>query len=297
MKHLPRILLTGPNGQVGWELQRSLASLGDVVALGREALDLGNPDQIRSVVREVKPDVIVNAAAYTAVDKAEDEPDLATAINGVAPGIVAEEAKRLGAAVVHYSTDYVFDGHGERPWREDDKTGPLNVYGESKLSGERAIQAIGVPHLILRTSWVYGLQGDNFVKTMLRLGAVRKELSVIDDQIGAPTSARVIADITGQILAQARGDIPALLRERGGLVHLSCQGETNWCGFARQIFRLADEKGMKLKVQSVVPISTAQYGAKAVRPLNSRLNCERLMEQFSLCPPTWETAVRQSFPT
>jgi len=296
MKHLSRILLTGPNGQVGWELQRSLVSLGDVVALGREGLDLRNPDEIRAVVREVKPSVIVNAAAYTAVDKAEDEPDLAMTINGAAPGVLAEEAKRFGAAIVHYSTDYVFDGGGDRPWHEDDQPNPLNEYGRSKLAGERAIQAVGVAHLILRTSWVYGLHGNNFVKTMLRLGAEREELSVVDDQVGAPTSARVIADITGQILAQGRGDVAGLLRERGGVVHLSCRGETSWRGFAEAIFRLARERGVPLTVGVVKPVAGKDYPSKAVRPGNSRLDNQRLPQRFSLCPPAWEVALEQSFP-
>ena len=300
----PRILLTGPNGQVGWELSRSLQSQGEVIAVGHRpatsgaalAMDLSQPDDIRSVVRQVQPDLIVNAAAYTAVDKAESEVELATAINGVAPGVLAEEAKRARAALVHYSTDYVFDGGGKTPWREDDAIGPLNHYGASKLAGEEAIRAVDVPHLILRVSWVYGLHGANFVKTMLRLGAQRESLSIVDDQIGSPTSARAIADVTGHIIAQGCRDLRSFFRERGGVVHFACQGETSWCGFARTIFELAQAKGIALAVNSVTPIATSQYPTPARRPANSRLNCQRLAERFGLGAPTWQTALEQSFP-
>jgi len=296
MERFPRILLTGPNGQVGWELQRSLASLGEVIAADRQRLDLRNPDQIRKLVREIEPHLIVNAAGYTAVDKAEDEPELAMVINSAAPGVLAEEAKRVGAAIIHYSTDYVFDGSGEQAWREDDETGPLNVYGRSKLAGEQAIRAVGVEHLILRTSWVYGLHGNNFVKTMLRFGAERTALSVVVDQIGAPTSARVLADVTAQILAQARGDVVAMLNERGGTVHLTCGGETSWHGFAEEIFRLARTRGHSLTVQGVTSVTTENYPTRARRPRNSRLDCRRLRERFCLQPPAWEQALEHSFP-
>jgi dTDP-4-dehydrorhamnose reductase len=303
----PRILLTGRNGQVGWELSRSLQSLGEVVAVGHRSLppgeaaanwtiDLSSADSIRHVVRQVQPDLIVNAAAYTAVDKAESERDLATAINGVAPGVLAEEAKRLKAALVHYSTDYVFDGSGQTPWREDDSTGPVNHYGASKLAGEQAIRAVGVPHLILRVSWVYGLHGANFVKTMLRLGQERPALKVVDDQIGAPTSARAIADVTSQILAQGARNFAALLGERGGTVHFACQGATSWHGFATAIFEIARHHGRPLAVTSVTPIPTSDYPTPARRPLNSRMDCTRLAERFGLGAPNWRTALEQSFP-
>lgn len=290
------ILLTGKTGQLGWELQRTFASLGEVVAVDRKAMDLSQADVIRRVIQEVRPSVIVNAAAYTAVDRAEDAPDLAMAINGIAPGIMAEEASRVGAALVHYSTDYVFDGSGTRPWREEDRTAPLNVYGRTKLAGERAILAVGCPSLILRTSWVYGLHGSNFVKTMLRLGGQSESLSVVADQVGAPTSARVIADVTGQILAQGKGDMIGLLRERGGVVHVSCAGETSWHGFAEEIFRLARLYGVPLLVSTIQPISAKEYSAKAKRPVNSRLDCWRLYDWFSVRPPKWEVALEQSFP-
>ena len=197
-----KILLTGKNGQVGWELERSLQPLGQVIAFDRSGLDLASPDSIRAVIREVKPELIVNPAAYTAVDKAESEPDLAMAVNGVAPGIIAEEAKRLGAALIHYSTDYVFDGTKAEPYTEDDVPKPINVYGKTKLAGEQAVQAIGVPHLIFRTSWVYGMRGKNFLLTILRMAKEKDELRIVDDQFGAPTWSRMIAETTAQVLAQ-----------------------------------------------------------------------------------------------
>lgn len=300
----PRILLTGPTGQVGWELSRSLQPLGEVVAVGRTspadgdslALDLADANQVRCVVRQVRPDLIVNAAAYTAVDKAESEPELAMAINGVAPGILAEEARHIGAALLHYSTDYVFDGTGDRPWREEDPVAPPNTYGATKLAGEQAIVAVDVPHLILRVSWVYGLHGANFVKTMLRLGQERTALSVVEDQWGAPTSARVIADITSQILVQGRSDLPGFLRERGGIVHLVCQGETSWHRFALQIFELSRRQGTPLAVAQVSPIKSSEYPTPARRPSNSRMSCQRLWERFGLVPPLWTKALEQSLP-
>ena len=207
-----KILLTGKNGQVGWELQRTLTTLGDVVAIDRKGMDLANPDSIRNTIRAVRPDLIVNAAAYTAVDKAESEPELAMAINGIAPGIMAEEAGRLGAAMVHYSTDYVFDGTKTTPYTEGDILNPINVYGKTKLAGEQAVQAAGIPHLIFRTSWVYGLRGRNFLLTILRLAKEWDELKIVDDQIGAPTWSRMVAEATATILAQCL--FPPL--EKGG---------------------------------------------------------------------------------
>jgi dTDP-4-dehydrorhamnose reductase len=295
-----RILLTGPTGQVGHELAQRLRSLGQVIAAGRTpgagvpALDLAQPDSIVGVVRAVRPHLIVNAAAYTAVDRAETQADLAMAANGAAPGILAEEARRLGAGLVHYSTDYVFDGSGTRPWREDDPTGPLNAYGRSKLAGETAIQAAGVAHLILRTSWVHGVHGGNFVKTMLRLAGERSSLKVVDDQFGAPTSAAVVADVTVQILAQATTDLAAFLRERGGLLHVACAGETSWHAFAREIFQQASRRGALSRVPEVLPISSAEYPAAARRPANSRLDCTRLAERFGIRPPHWKAALEET---
>ena len=213
------------------------------------------------------------------------------AVNGVAPGILAEEAKRLGSGLVHYSTDYVFDGSGDHPWREDDTPAPINTYGKTKLSGEQAIGAGGAGHLILRISWVHGVHGANFVKTMLRLGGQRPELSIVSDQVGAPTSARVIADVTAQILAQCHSDTAGDLKERGGKLHLTCRGETNWHDYALEIFRQARERGLQLAVAQVKPISTSAYPVPAKRPLNSRMCCDKLAERFHLTPPDWQTAL------
>lgn len=290
-----RILLTGASGQVGWELKRCLTALGEVIAADRSMLDLSDAGQIRAVIQETRPDLIVNAAAYTAVDRAEDESDLATAINATAPGIMAEEAKRMGSAMAHYSTEYVYDGSGDRPWKETDKTGPLNIYGRTKLEGDMTIQESGVPHIIFRTSWVYGVHGNNFVKTMLKLGAERKSLSIVNDQIGAPTPARVIAGITQQVLARAKGEYDTFLSSNGGLVHLSCQGETSWCGFAQEIFRQARERGMDLLVEEVKGVPSSEYPTRATRPKNSRLDCTRLKKMYDIEPPTWEVALQDFF--
>lgn len=300
-----RILLLGPMGQVGWELRRSLQSLGEVIAVGRNAaveqpawvrqqkltIDLAKPDSIRKVVRVVQPHLIVNAAAYTAVDRAEEQTDLAMAINGIAPGVLAEEAQRLDCGLIHYSTDYIFDGSGERPWQEDDAPNPINAYGRTKLAGEEAIRAVDAAHIILRVCWVHGVHGANFVKTMLRLAAQRPELSIVNDQFGAPTSARVIADATANLLARMPCDITGELKERGGTFHWACQGETNWYDYALEIFRQARERGLSLLVKQVKPIPTSAYPVPAKRPLNSRMNCERLAERFHLTPPHWKVAL------
>jgi len=267
-----RILLTGRNGQVGWELQGALAPLGELTALGRAELDLGDAGRIRDAVRTTKPDVVVNAAAYTAVDKAEAERDLAFAVNAVAPGILADEAKRAGALLVHFSTDYVFDGTKGSPYTETDPTCPINVYGASKLEGERSIAASGCRHLILRTSWVYGPRGNNFMLTMLRLARERPELRVVDDQVGAPTSSLAIARATAQLLRPGAG----------GLYHLSAAGETTWCGFARAIFARA---GI---ATPVLAIRTEDYPTPARRPRNSRLDCSRLRKDFDVALAPWE---------
>ncbi|HEY1042330.1 MAG TPA: dTDP-4-dehydrorhamnose reductase [Telluria sp.] len=277
-----KILLTGSSGQVGYELERSLQALGEVVAVDRARMDLSDLDQVREVVRAVKPDLIVNPAAYTAVDRAESEPELARRINALAPGVMAEEAKRLGAAMVHYSTDYVFDGSKQGAYVETDATNPVNVYGQTKLEGEQLIAAAGIDHLILRTSWVYGMRGKNFLLTMLRLAKERDELRVVDDQHGAPTWSRTIADTTTVLLAQARVD--GWWERHGGIYHLSSRGETTWCGFTRAIIENA---GLDCRV---VPISSAEYPVPARRPANSLMNADKLTAH--LCAlPHWKTSL------
>lgn len=282
----PIIMLIGKNGQIGWELQRTLAPLGGVVTLDIKQLDLANPDQIRERVREIKPNLIVNAAAYTAVDKAEEEPELAMAINGTAPGVLAEEAKRLGAAIVHYSTDYVFDGTKTTPYTEKDEPAPLSVYGRSKLEGERAIQHSGAAHLILRTSWVYGLRGHNFLLTILRLAREREEIKVVDDQIGSPTWSRLVAQATAQILVQRE----TVLAGADGIFHLTAAGQTSWCNFAKVAIAQAYSPGV-LPVK-IVPIPTSAYPAAARRPAWSLLSNSKLNQTFGLALPDWEDTLR-----
>lgn len=282
-----RILLTGVNGQVGWELRRSLAPLGELAAVDSKVMDLADPDAIRAKVREIVPRLIVNPAAYTAVDKAESEPERARAVNGIAPGILAEEAKRCGAVLVHYSTDYVFAGDKESAYGEDDPTEPLGVYGATKLAGEEAIRASGVRHLIFRTSWVYGRRGGNFLLTMQRLMRERPELKIVDDQIGAPTWSRLIAEATALVLAQclspARGaDRP----EPWGTYHLSCGGETSWYGFASAIAQLG---GFDTRL---TPIPSSGYPLPASRPANSRLDNGKLARAFGIRLPDWHEALK-----
>lgn len=283
------ILLTGVNGQVGFELARSLQGLGNVVALDRGGLDLGNLDHIRRVLRDLKPSLIVNAAAYTAVDKAETDVHAAMRINGEAPGVLAEEAKRLDAALVHYSTDYVFDGTKDGPYVEDDTVNPQNVYGKSKLAGEQAIAASGCDHLIFRTSWVYGTRGKNFLLTMLKLGAERPELRVVADQIGAPTWSNTIATATAHVLAQGlSSEDSQWWRERSGIYHLSAGDATSWHGFARAIFDIA----MGESAPNVLPIPASDYPVPAKRPANSRMSHDKLAERFGLRLPSWHDALR-----
>jgi dTDP-4-dehydrorhamnose reductase len=277
---------------VGRELRPLVAALGEVRAPSESDLDFTDTERLRQAVRGFRPTLIVNAAAYTAVDRAESEPALAQAVNGTAPGVLAEEAAAIGAAIVHYSTDYVFDGSGSRPWTEDDAPRPLNAYGRSKLAGDRAVAASGAAFLILRTSWVYGRGGRNFVATMLRLGAGRAELSVVDDQVGAPTSAAVIASTTARLLGGVSGDPTGRVRERGGLYNLCCAGETSWFGFAREIFRLAATRGAALAVRELRPIATREFETAAVRPLNSRLDCGRLERTLGVSLPDWRDALR-----
>lgn len=281
---MQKILLTGVNGQVGWELVRSLQGLGHIVAPKREQLDLANPDSLRAMLRDVSPTLIINPAAYTAVDNAEKEVEVAHAINATAPGIMAEEAKRLGIPLIHYSTDYVYSGEGETPWREDDAVNPQNVYGASKLAGEEAIRASGCDHLILRTSWVYAARGKNFLLTMLRLGKDRDAMNIVADQIGAPTWSRSIADLTAHIVAQ-RPDWAGV----SGAYHLVNSGTTSWYGFASAIFSHSAAAGNK--VPTLSPITTEQYPVPAKRPKNSRLSLDKLQETFGLVPPSWEEAL------
>ncbi len=285
-----KILLTGKNGQVGWELQRTLAPLGRVIALDVDELDLANPDAIRQTVRSIKPNLIINPAAYTAVDKAESEIELAMAVNGIAPGIFAEEAKKLNALLVHYSTDYIFDGRKDSPYIETDEPNPLSVYGKTKLAGEQAIRATGVNHLIFRTSWVYGARGKNFLLTMLRLAKERSELRVVNDQIGAPTWSRSLAEITALVLAQlcSPGADKQAIERVAGTYHATSSGSVSWCGFAAEILRLAEVQPMP----RLMPISTSEYPAPAARPMNSVLLNDKLMRIFGLSAGDWNNNLR-----
>lgn len=289
-----KILLTGKNGQVGWELERTLSTVGEVFAVDREGMDLANPDSIRSRIREVRPDLIVNPAAYTAVDKAESEPELAMAINGVAPGIMAEEAKRLGAAIVHYSTDYVFDGTKTEAYREDDAPAPINVYGATKLAGERAIQEVGAPHLIFRTSWVYGMRGKNFLLTMLRLAQEKEELRIVSDQIGAPTWCRAIAEGSAQIIARvgATGPLASGIADVSGIYHLTNGGSTSWFGFTEAIIDQGRAIWPERRWARLTPITTQEYPTPARRPTNSRMDSARLQSVADIALPDWKDSLR-----
>lgn len=293
-----KILLLGKNGQVGWELQRALAPLGEVIALDRQGNnelcgDLSDLEGLAATVRRVAPDVIVNAAAYTAVDKAENEQAQAALINAEAPGVLAREAAALGAWLIHYSTDYVFDGSGQNRWQEDAPTGPLSVYGHSKLKGERAIEASDARAVVLRTSWVYAARGHNFAKTMLRLAAERDALNVVADQFGAPTGAELIADVTAHILRQIFNGADS--NQLAGTYHLAAAGETSWHGFAQFVLAHAGNKGAALKItaEQVGAISTEDYPVPAPRPRNSRLALDKLEGTFKLKMPPWEQGVQR----
>ena len=288
-----KILLLGKDGQVGWELQRALAPLGQLLALGptgQHALsgDLSQPESVAATVRAVAPDVVVNAAAYTAVDRAESEPEVARIVNAIAPGMLAAEVAALGAWMIHYSTDYVFDGSGTSPWTELDPVGPLNVYGRTKLEGEELIRASGCRHLILRTSWVYAARGNNFVRTMLRLAAERDSLSVIDDQIGAPTGAELLADVTAHSLVVAR-----TRPEISGTYHVAAGGETSWHGYACRVIAFARAAGRPVKIEAdaIRPVATSAFPTPARRPQNSRLATAKLQRAFGLALPDWTSGV------
>lgn len=282
-----RILLTGKNGQVGFELQRSLAPLGEIISLDRADCDLGNATSLRQAIRQVKPNVIVNAAAYTAVDRAETEPERAYAINALALGIIGEEAARLGALVVHYSTDYVFDGESDGYYRESAPSLPQNVYGRSKLAGEVALKASGASHLIFRSSWVFGIHGENFPKIILRMAAERDVLKIVADQRGAPTSAFLIADTTAHAIRQklTRDD-----RSPDGIYHLAASGETNWYEYARHVVVTARQFGLIVRIapDAILPIATRDYPTLARRPSNSRLDTSKLRQTFGVVLPPWQ---------
>ncbi|MEO7464872.1 MAG: dTDP-4-dehydrorhamnose reductase [Nitrosospira sp.] len=289
-----KILLFGKNGQVGWELQRSLAPLGELTALDFDSQELCGDfmrlDGIADSVRAIAPDVIVNAAAHTAVDKAESESDRVRTINALAPATLAREARKLGAWLIHYSTDYVFDGSGSKPWVETDAAAPLSVYGSTKLEGEEAILASGCDHLIFRTSWVFAARGGNFAKTMLRLAQEHDRLTVIDDQVGAPTGADLLADVTAHAIrtAQQRQSL-------SGLYHLVASGATSWHGYAHFVLNLARQAGVSLQVtpESILPVSTSAFPLPAQRPKNSRLDTRKLRATFDLCLPSWQTGVER----
>ncbi len=302
----PRILLIGANGQLGRELLKSLRSLGEITATVRTPdkdpavcrcpiIDVTSASSIRGLIRSIRPTLVVNCSGYTDVDKAEQDFATAMAVNGVAPGIMAAEVARCGAAIVHFSSDYVFDGKGNRPWNEDDAPSPLNVYGQTKLAGEEAIRRSGAVHLILRISWLYGVHGRNFVKTMLRLSKSNAEIRVVDDQFGAPTSARVVAEVTGRILAQGRGDLSGLLDRSGGTLHLACAGHTSWHQFAEEVLRSARRQPTWPGGSRLVPVATRDFPSPARRPLNSRLDCTRLRDRFGIIQPFWKNVLTDEF--
>ncbi len=286
------ILLTGATGQVGWELRRSLSTLGRVIPAGRDVLDMSKPESLPATLRRIKPDVIVNPAAYTAVDLAESERKIAYAVNATAPRVLSEEAVRHGIPVIHFSTDYVFDGQKKTPYVETDATHPLGVYGASKREGEMAVQSSGADHLILRTSWVYGRHGKNFLLTMQRLARERDLVRVVNDQFGAPTWSRSIADATGQILSMwlSPGTTAANRRELSGIYHLTCSGKTSWHGFASAIFASMQNTGER--IARLEAISSAEYPVPARRPVNSALSCKKLHHAFGIHMPSWDDALR-----
>ncbi len=285
---MKKILVTGVLGQVGYELQRSLQPFGNVIGIDKDEMDLTNPDSIRKFVRDLKPDIIVNPAAYTAVDLAEKETELCMAINKDAARVLAEEALKLDAWLIHYSTDYIFDGSSTKPYLEDDLPNPLNVYGETKLAGEKAIQEIGGKHLILRTSWVYGARGKNFLLTMLKLGSNKDQLNIVADQIGAPTWSRMLAECTAQILAK----IPHQKNDCSGVYHLTSEGVTSWLDFADKIFSIQAKRNPEFNKPQLSGILTKDYKTDAMRPLNSKLCNDKLFNTFGIRMPDWQTSLK-----
>lgn len=288
-----RILLTGAAGQVGGALAPWLQSWATVLAPTPGDFDLSRPHELSARLDHFMPDLIVNPAAYTAVDRAEDEPELAFKINSEAPAAISQWAARARVPLIHFSTDYVFDGSGSEPWREDSATGPLSVYGASKLGGDTAIAASGAPYLIVRTSWVYAANGTNFLKTIARLATERKELRVVADQFGAPTSAKTIADVVANIIPRDPAEMDTLFEERKGVVNVVCSGETSWYGFATAIVNGLKARGLGLEVESITPIRTDEFPVKAKRPANSRFSLERLRREFGVDTPTWQDALER----
>jgi dTDP-4-dehydrorhamnose reductase len=286
-----RILLTGACGQVGGALQPRLAGFGTIIAPGHTDFDLSRPEGLGDALDALQPDLIINPAAYTAVDRAENERELAFVINAKGPEMIAHWAAKHRVPLVHFSTDYVFDGSGKTPWREDSPTGPLSVYGTTKLAGDIAIRATDCPHLIARTSWVYAAEGANFLRTIARLAGERKELRIVADQIGAPTTARTIADIISGILRSNLSNLNEFFARKGGVVNLVCTGETSWQGFASAIVAGLRSRGLRLEVERVAPIATSDFPTKAMRPGNSRLDLSRLNEEFGMTTPTWQDAL------
>ncbi|WP_043301433.1 dTDP-4-dehydrorhamnose reductase [Burkholderia paludis] len=291
---MPRVLITGSNGQVGFELRRALAPLGEVIALTRRDADLADPASLVAALDRYRPDLIVNPAAYTAVDKAESEPELARAVNAGAPGAMARWGAAHNVPLVHFSTDYVFEGTGVTPYREDAPVNPQSIYGATKCEGENAVRQACAQHLILRTSWVVGAHGGNFLKTILRLARERDQLRIVADQTGAPTSAALIADVTAHLVARYFADRKSFAF---GTYHLAASGETNWCEYARHVVALAEARGLELKLRStdIVPIETHEYPLPAKRPMNSRLDCSKLMSTFGISLPDWRNGVDYVF--
>jgi dTDP-4-dehydrorhamnose reductase len=286
-----KILLTGKNGQVGWELNQSLSRLGNVFAMNRNEMDLSRPETLGPIIQDIRPDIIINAAAYTAVDKAESEPELAMTINGIAPGVIAEEAQKIGAGMIHYSTDYIFDGKSTSPYNEEDLACPLNVYGQSKLAGEQAVTKVGTPHIIFRTSWVYSLRRSNFLLTVQKLSQDKKQIKIVNDQTGAPTWARAIAEGTVNILEQSlkSSNKKTSILSNSGVFHMSCGGETSWFSFANTILKFL---GLSA-VTEVVPISTINYPTPADRPRYSSLSNQKLKQHFHYEMPHWQEALQE----
>jgi dTDP-4-dehydrorhamnose reductase len=286
-----KILLTGKTGQVGWELNHILSKTNTILSMGRDQMDLSKPEMLGPVIQKVRPDIIINAAAYTAVDKAESEPELAMTVNGIAPGVIAEEARKIGAGMIHYSTDYVFNGKATSPYKEEDPTCPLSIYGKSKLTGENAVTQAGIAHIIIRTGWVYSLRSSNFLLTMQKLVQTRKQIKVVDDQIGGPTWARSIAEGTTRILERGfkgGATIPQVFNG-SGVFHMTCGGETSWFGFANKIFELS---GLSENTE-LISIPTTDYPTPAVRPQYSRLSNRKLKQIFHYEMPQWKDALRE----